>query len=290
MSAAKTAEGIKVIEMIAEMKELVSKVKRQGKTIGFVPTIGYLHEGHLTLMRKAAEKTDFVVASIFVNPLQFGVGEDFEDYPRDLERDIRLAESAGVSLMFTPGVNEMYPSGYGTTVEVGNLTDKLCGRSRPGHFRGVTTVVTKLFNIVEPDIAFFGQKDAQQAAVLKKMAADLNMNLEIEVVPIVRETDGLAMSSRNKYLAPEERKAALVLSKGLELARNLVGAGARNTVDLKREITNFIIREPRARIDYVEILSFPGLKETENMDGRVIIALAVFIGDTRLIDNMVLEV
>ena len=290
MSAAKTAEGIKVIEMIAEMKELVSKVKRQGKTIGFVPTMGYLHEGHLTLMRKAAEKTDFVVASIFVNPLQFGVGEDFEDYPRDLERDIRLAESAGVSLMFTPGVNEMYPGGYGTTVEGGNLTDKLCGRSRPGHFRGVTTVVTKLFNIVEPDIAFFGQKDAQQAAVLKKMAADLNMNLEIEVVPIVRETDGLAMSSRNKYLAPEERKAALVLSKGLELARNLVGAGARNTVDLKREITNFIIREPRARIDYVEILSFPGLKETENMDGRVIIALAVFIGDTRLIDNMVLEV
>ncbi len=290
MSAAKTAEGIKVIEMIAEMKEIVSKVKRQGKTIGFVPTMGYLHEGHLTLMRKAAEKTDFVVASIFVNPLQFGVGEDFEDYPRDLERDIRLAESAGVSLMFTPGVNEMYPGGYGTTVDVGNLTDKLCGRSRPGHFRGVTTVVTKLFNIVEPDIAFFGQKDAQQAVVLKKMAADLNMNLEIEVVPIVRETDGLAMSSRNKYLAPEERKAALVLSKGLELARNLVGAGARNTADLKREITNFIIREPRARIDYVEILSFPGLKETENMDGRVIIALAVFIGDTRLIDNMVLEV
>ena len=290
MSAAKTAEGIKVIEMIAEMKELVSKVKRQGKTIGFVPTMGFLHEGHLTLMRKAAEKTDFVVASIFVNPLQFGVGEDFEDYPRDLERDIRLAESAGVSLMFTPGVNEMYPGGYGTTVEVGNLTDKLCGRSRPGHFRGVTTVVTKLFNIVEPDIAFFGQKDAQQAAVLKKMAADLNMNLEIEVVPIVRETDGLAMSSRNNYLSPEERKAALVLSQGLELAQNLVEAGVRKTAELISEITDFINREPRARIDYVEILSFPGFAETENMDGRVIIALAVFIGGTRLIDNMVLEV
>jgi len=290
MSAAKTAEGIKVIEMIAEMREFITGVKKQGKTIGFVPTMGYLHEGHLTLMRKAAEKTDFVVASIFVNPLQFGIGEDFEEYPRDLERDIRLAESAGVSLMFTPGVTEMYPGGYGTAVEVGNLTDKLCGKSRPGHFRGVTTVVTKLFNIVEPDIAFFGQKDAQQAVVLKKMAADLNMNLEIEVVPIVRETDGLAMSSRNKYLSPEERKAALVLSQGLELAQNLVGAGARNTADLKSEITNFIIREPRARIDYVEILSFPGLKETENMDGQMIIALAVFIGDTRLIDNMVLEV
>ena len=290
MSAAKTAEGIKVIEMIAEMREFITGVKKQGKTIGFVPTMGYLHEGHLTLMRKAAEKTDFVVASIFVNPLQFGIGEDFEDYPRDLERDIRLAESAGVSLMFTPGVTEMYPGGYGTTVEVGNLTDKLCGRSRPGHFRGVTTVVTKLFNIVEPDIAFFGQKDAQQAVVLKKMAADLNMNLEIEVVPIVRETDGLAMSSRNKYLSPEERKAALVLSQGLELAQNLVAAGVRKTAELISEITDFINREPRARIDYVEILSFPGFAETENMDGRVIIALAVFIGGTRLIDNMVLEV
>ncbi|WP_231684711.1 pantoate--beta-alanine ligase [Phosphitispora fastidiosa] len=281
---------MKVIEMIAEMKEFVTKVKRQGKTIGFVPTMGFLHEGHLTLMRKAAEKTDFVVASIFVNPLQFGAGEDFEEYPRDLERDLRLAESAGVNLMFTPGVTEMYPSGYGTTVEVGSLTDKLCGRSRPGHFRGVTTVVTKLFNIVEPDIAFFGQKDAQQAAILNKMAADLNMNLEIKVVPIVRETDGLAMSSRNKYLSPEERKAALVLSQGLELARNFVAAGARNTADLISEITDFINREPRARIDYVEVLSFPGFSETENMHGQVIIALAVFIGGTRLIDNMVLEV
>ncbi len=290
MGVLQTAKGIRVITTIGEIKEVITKVKRQGKTIGFVPTMGYLHEGHLTLMRKAAAKTDFVVASIFVNPLQFGVGEDFEEYPRDLERDVRLAESAGVSLIFAPGVAEMYPDGYGTTVEVTRLTDRLCGRSRPGHFRGVTTVVTKLFNIIEPDIAFFGQKDAQQAVVLRKMAADLNMNLEIEIVPIVREPDGLAMSSRNKYLDPEERKAALVLSKALLLAKNLINSGARNTADLKREVTGFIGREPKARIDYVDILSFPGLEEIENVSGQVIIALAVFIGDTRLIDNVVLEV
>ncbi|WP_418792503.1 pantoate--beta-alanine ligase [Phosphitispora sp. TUW77] len=281
---------MKVINVIAELKEIVTSLKKQGKTIGFVPTMGYFHEGHLTLMRTAAEKTDYVVASIFVNPLQFGAGEDFEEYPRDLERDISLADSTGVKLVFTPGTAEMYPTGYATFVEVGQLTDKLCGGSRPGHFRGVATVVTKLFNIVNPDIAFFGQKDAQQALVLKKMAEDLNINVEIEIVPIVREPDGLAMSSRNKYLSSEERKSALVLSKALSLAQALIKSGARNTVELKREIINFISREPAARIDYVDILSFPGLKEIENINGQVIVALAVFIAGTRLIDNVILEV
>ncbi|MHB9094129.1 MAG: pantoate--beta-alanine ligase [Eubacteriales bacterium] len=280
---------MRVISTIKEMKSAVREVRGQGKSVGFVPTMGYLHNGHLTLMQEAKSKTDFVVVSIFVNPLQFGVGEDYEDYPRDLSRDSSLAESAGVDIIFAPTVREMYPKGYATFVEVEKLTGVLCGKSRPGHFKGVTTVVTKLFNIVEPDIALFGQKDAQQSIVLKKMVEDLNMNLKIEIVPIVREKDGLAMSSRNSYLNSEERRAALALSQSLEMARELIASGERNNLVLVDEIRKFISREPLARIDYVEILSVPDLEKTEFLQGSNLIALAVFIGNTRLIDNMVLE-
>lgn len=281
---------MRIISEINKMKQVIREQRGQGKTIGFVPTMGCLHDGHLTLMRTAKQKTDFVVASIFVNPLQFGVGEDFAEYPRDLSRDSAMAETAGVDVIFAPMVKEMYPKGYGAFVEVEGLTDRLCGKSRPGHFRGVTTVVTKLFNIVQPDIAFFGQKDAQQSLVLKKMVADLNMNLEIEVVPIVREQDGLAMSSRNSYLSPSERQAALVLSRSMNKAEDMIAAGERNISAIKQEIIGFISQEPLARIDYVEILSVPGLDEIEILHSQNIIALAVFIGRTRLIDNAIVEV
>ncbi|PKM42567.1 MAG: pantoate--beta-alanine ligase [Firmicutes bacterium HGW-Firmicutes-8] len=281
---------MQVIQSIDEIKAFVRSVRGQNKTIGFVPTMGYLHEGHQTLMRKAKKQTDFVVVSIFVNPLQFGVGEDYQEYPRDLRRDSSLAEAAGADVIFAPQVREMYPQGYSTFVDVEKLTDKLCGRSRPGHFKGVTTVVTKLFNIVQPDIAFFGQKDAQQAAVLQKMAIDLNMNLTIQIRPTVREKDGLAMSSRNSYLNPEERAAALCLYRSLEAAKNLVDAGERNTGALKQKIEGLIGQEPLARIDYVEVLSFPELAETEYLKGSSLAAAAVFIGRTRLIDNIIVEV
>ena len=278
-----------IINSILEMKALVKDIRQKGKTVGFVPTMGYLHEGHLTLMREAKKKTEFVVTSIFVNPLQFGVGEDYEEYPRDITRDSCMAREVGVDAVFAPTIREMYPNGYATFVEVEKLTDKLCGKSRPGHFRGVTTVVAKLFNIVQPDIAFFGQKDAQQAAVLQQMAADLNMNLAIEVVPTVREVDGLAMSSRNTYLSREERKAALVLSESLKAAGKLFASGERSPGVLKDEITGMINREPLARIDYVEVCTLPGLEETERLEGKNLIALAVFIGSIRLIDNLIVE-
>ncbi len=281
---------MQLIQSINEMKVLVGKTRYGGTTIGYVPTMGYLHEGHLTLMREAKKKTGLVVASIFVNPLQFGVGEDYEEYPRDLERDMALAAAAGVDAVFAPAVREMYPTGYSTFVEVENLTDKLCGKSRPGHFRGVTTVVMKLVNIVQPDIVFLGQKDAQQALVLQKMVEDLNMNLKIEIVPIVREPDGLAMSSRNSYLNPKERKAAIVLYNSLSTAKKLIDEGERDTEAIKEKMRLLINSEPLARIDYVEILTFPGLEETRQLAGKSLIALAVFVGGTRLIDNMVVEV
>ena len=281
---------MQIVDTIREMKELIRDVRLKGGTVGFVPTMGYLHKGHLTLMREARKKTDYVVASIFVNPLQFGAGEDYEDYPRDLSRDSQLAAEVGVDIIFAPQVREMYPKGYSSFVEVEGLTDKLCGKSRPGHFRGVTTVVTKLFNIVQPDISFFGQKDAQQALVLQKMAADLNMNLDIKVVPIVREKDGLAMSSRNAYLNPQERTAALVLSQSLQEAQTIVDDGERDPDKVLETVKEYINREPLAKIDYVEILAVPGLESISVIKGRVLIALAVFVGKTRLIDNIVVEV
>jgi len=280
---------MKIIKTIAEMKKFGAEVRAAGHTLGFVPTMGYLHEGHLTLMRESAKKCDVTIASIFVNPMQFGQGEDYEDYPRDLTRDAALAAEAGVAAIFAPGVAEMYPGWYNTFVEVTGVSEPLCGRSRPGHFRGVTTVVNKLFNIVQPHFAFFGQKDAQQVLVIKKMVDDLNMNVEIVVVPIVREADGLAMSSRNVYLSPDERRAALVLSRSLAEARRMVRQGERDPEVIKAAVSQMITDEPLARIDYVELLALPELAPPGRLQGCNLLAEAVFIGKTRLIDNLVLE-
>ncbi|KXG76467.1 pantoate--beta-alanine ligase [Thermotalea metallivorans] len=282
---------MKIIETIAKVREAVSEARRGGKKIGFVPTMGYLHEGHLSLIKRAKEENEFVVVSIFVNPTQFGTGEDYETYPRDLARDSQLAERAGADVIFHPSVQEMYPQGYKTYVEVeGGITSRLCGASRPGHFRGVATVVTKLFHIVKPDRAYFGQKDAQQVAVIQQMVKDLNMDLEIIPCPIVREMDGLAMSSRNTYLNEEERKAALVLSRSLFGAQEMIRKGERDVQKVKEWMIDFIKDEPKASIDYVEIVDAFTLEAIEEIQGDVLIALAVKIGRTRLIDNIRLEV
>ncbi|MFZ5626946.1 MAG: pantoate--beta-alanine ligase [Bacillota bacterium] len=281
---------MEIITSVREMQALARKWRQGGKSIGFVPTMGYLHEGHLTLMRKARTENEITVASIFVNPLQFGVGEDYEEYPRDLERDAPLAEAAGVDYLFVPTVREMYPRGYQTFVEVTEVTRGLCGASRPGHFRGVTTVVMKLFNIVKPDRAYFGWKDAQQVQVIRRMVEDLNLDVEIIPVPIVREADGLALSSRNVYLEPEERKAALVLSRSLKRAEELVAQGERQPEVIKAQVKQMIEAEPLAQIDYVELVALPDLTPLEQLQGQALLALAVRIGKTRLIDNTVLEV
>jgi len=265
--------------------------KRQGKSIGLVPTMGYLHAGHLALAAEARSRCDIVVVSIFVNPIQFGVGEDFEDYPRDLRRDSNLLEQAGVDALFAPSVREMYPVGYGSYVEVtGEITEKLCGRSRPGHFRGVTTVVSKLFNICLPDLAFFGQKDAQQAMVIEKMVKELNFPLQIIRVPIIREADGLAMSSRNVYLNPNQRSQALVLNQSLQKAREAIMAGERDTDRVRNLLQATIGTSPEANVDYAEIYDATTLADVKEIDGSVLIALAVRFGTTRLIDNLIVEV
>lgn len=279
-----------IIETIKALKNLVQDYKKQGKTIGFVPTMGFLHQGHLSLIETAKKENDLVIVSIFVNPTQFGVGEDFEAYPRDLDRDVKLSESAGADVIFCPSISEMYPEKYQTYVEVMEITNKLCGISRPTHFKGVTTVVNKLFNIVEPHKAYFGQKDAQQVAVIKKMVNDLNMNVEIIPCPIVREADGLAMSSRNTYLNPEQRAAALILSKALFTARDMINKGCIDAVEIKETMTSMISSEPLTAIDYIEILDALSLNEIKILKGSVLIALAVKIGRTRLIDNILLEV
>lgn len=279
-----------LFQRIEDIKDFVREAKKQNKTIGFVPTMGYLHRGHLSLIEKARQQCDVVIASIFVNPIQFGAGEDFEQYPRDLTRDLELAKSVGVDAVFAPEVKEMYPQGFATFIDLEKITEPLCGRSRPGHFRGVATVVTKLFNIVEADFAFFGQKDAQQVVIIRKMVADLNMNLQIVTAPIVREEDGLAMSSRNVYLNPDERKAALVLSRSLEKARETIERGERNPSSLQMLTTGMINKEPLAKIDYVEILGLPNLEPMDKLEGEFLIALAVRFGNTRLIDNLVMEV
>lgn len=279
-----------ILHTISETRAFVRQARARGQVIGLVPTMGYLHEGHLELMRRAKNQCDIVIASIFVNPTQFGPNEDFGRYPRDLERDAEMAGTVGVTAIFNPPVEEMYPQGYCTYVDVERITDKLCGLSRPGHFRGVATVVTKLFNIVQPDYAFFGQKDAQQALVIKRMTGDLNMNLEVVIVPIVREQDGLAMSSRNIYLEQDQRCAALVLSRGLERARQALQDGERNAAKIRQLVINMIQAEPLAGIDYVELYSYPDLEPLERIDGLTLLALAVKIGRTRLIDNAILEV
>ncbi|NQT79308.1 MAG: pantoate--beta-alanine ligase [Candidatus Aminicenantes bacterium] len=281
---------MKIVTKIIDVKKELKEVRSQGKTIGFVPTMGYLHEGHLSLVRESLQSTDVTVVSNFINPAQFGPKEDFKEYPRDLERDSELLEKEGVDYLFVPDKNEIYPEGYETYIEVHNLQDKLCGRSRPGHFRGVCTVVLKLFNIICPDISFFGQKDAQQAVILKRMVQDLDLDVRIEVLPIIREKDGLALSSRNAYLSREERKAALVLSKSLKEAQSMIEKGERDSVEIVSRMREVINSEPLVKIDYIEIVDMVKLNPIARMEKEALAALAAYIGKVRLIDNTILRV
>lgn len=276
---------MRLVERVKEMMELSKGWCREGKSVGFVPTMGYLHEGHLSLVKRAREENEIVVVSIFVNPTQFGPNEDYNRYPRDLNRDLKLLEPYNVDVVFHPSVDEMYPEGYKTYVEVLDITERLCGKSRPGHFRGVTTVCTKLFNIVKPTRAYFGKKDFQQLVVIKRMVKDLNMDIEIVPMPIVREPDGLAMSSRNTYLNEEERKAATCLYRALKKAQELFEKGERDPKRLKEEITRIIESERLAKIDYVEVVDPENFLPVDKLTEGTLVALAVKIGPARLIDN-----
>ena len=277
---------MKIIEGIADFKTLR---RRLARPMGFVATMGYLHEGHLSLVRRARMENLSLVVSIFINPKQFAPGEDFKQYPRDLKHDLALLKREQVDAVFAPSSKEMYPPGFDTRVEVGRLTRRLEGKGRPKHFRGVTTVVAKLFNIVQPDVAYFGQKDAQQAIVIKKMAADLNMNLKIVILPTVRQPDGLALSSRNSYLGPGERRAATVLYEALTKAEDLWSRGERDAERLRQEMTALIQKEPLAEIDYVSVADAGTLDELATIKSPALVSLAVKIGSTRLIDNVVLK-
>lgn len=278
-----------ILETIPELRKHLANWRKAQKSVGLVPTMGFLHEGHLSLIRRAKTGNDIVVVSVFVNPTQFGPNEDFESYPRNIIRDTEMAMGAGADVIFYPTVSEMYPNGSSTFVEVaGNITRVLCGASRPSHFRGVTTVVNMLFNIVKPDRAYFGQKDAQQATVLMKMVKDLHMDIELIICSIVREADGLAMSSRNTYLSAEEREQAVVLSKALEKGKEAFSKGERNVDSLIEIITNKINEMPLAAIDYVSIYDYPSLETIEIIDNNALAAVAVKFGKTRLIDNNLL--
>jgi len=274
-----------VIHDTATMQQRCLALRQSGQRISFVPTMGFLHEGHLSLLREGRKNGDVLVLSIFVNPTQFGANEDLDSYPRDLERDLQLAASAGTDLVYAPLPKDVYPDGYATYVNVEGLTELLCGASRPGHFRGVTTVVSKLFNIVQPDIAFFGEKDFQQLAVIRRMTLDLNMPVKVVGLPIVREADGLAMSSRNVYLTDSQRRQALVLSQSLAKARQLVADGERDSVAVLAELQRMIAAQPEARIDYLKICHQLSLQEQAQIDADSVLLLAVFVGATRLIDN-----
>jgi pantoate--beta-alanine ligase len=277
---------MQVVGPIFELRALRQKLSG---TVGFVPTMGFLHEGHLALVKRARIENSAVIVSIYVNPAQFGPREDFGSYPRDLNRDLELLGGEGVDIVFVPSDDEMYPPEFSSWVDVDNVTEQLEGASRPGHFRGVTTIVAKLFNVVQPSRAYFGQKDAQQVVVIKRMVADLNMGIEIVVVPTVRESDGLAMSSRNIYLSPGERQAATILFKTLTLARQLSQGGEEDAEKIRRQMTSLIQKEPLAQIDYVSIADSETLEELSSIDRPVLASLAVRIGKTRLIDNMPLE-
>ena len=271
------------------MRTFSNRLRRQDKIIGLVPTMGYLHEGHLSLIRRSVKENDVTVASIFVNPMQFGPKEDFEKYPRAIKRDELMLKEAGTDILFYPGAGEMCPEPYYTYVNVEYLTDVLCGKSRPGHFRGVATVVAKLFNIVKPDTAYFGQKDAQQAVVIQKMVRDLNIDVKINVMPIAREPDGLAMSSRNIYLSGQERKDAVVLYNALALAKKMIKNGARAPHEIISAMRSLITKKNSAKIEYIKIVDPQTLRPVKDIRGAVLIALAVYIGKTRLIDNMKLS-
>ncbi|MDD8026333.1 MAG: pantoate--beta-alanine ligase [Acidobacteriota bacterium] len=280
---------MRTIISAAEMKAAGQAERAAGRSVGLVPTMGALHDGHLSLVRACRERADVVVVSLFVNPIQFGPNEDFTRYPRDLERDAGLLREAGAHILFAPEAAEMYPAGFRTRVEIEGLQDKLCGASRPGHFRGVCTVVLKLFHLVEPAVAVFGQKDAQQAIILKRMTRDLDLGLVIDVRPIVRETDGLAMSSRNAYLSPKERAAALVLSRALGEVRAAVRQGTLDAAVLKARMASILAAEPLARVDYAAIVDPEGLDPVAEVRAGDLVALAVHIGRTRLIDNWVVD-
>jgi pantoate--beta-alanine ligase len=279
---------MKICKTIEEMRSASRDTRREGKRFGLVPTMGALHEGHLSLVRDAKAKSDVVAVSIFVNPLQFGPTEDLAKYPRSFERDGELLEREAVDIVFAPQPEEMYPKGAVTYVTVEGLSEKLCGRSRPGHFRGVATVVAKLFHIVEPDLAFFGQKDAAQATIIRRMVRDLNLPVEIVVCPIVRESDGLAMSSRNAYLSPQERKTALVANRSLTETKNRFDQGERNAIALIAVGKQIVAQEPAARLDYFEIVDPVTLDPMQKLTSPALVAVAVFIGNTRLIDNILL--
>ncbi len=279
---------MQIVKTIKEVRKIVADWKKQGLTIGFVPTMGYLHEGHQSLIKRSTEN-DRTVVSIFVNPIQFGPNEDFASYPRDLERDTKKCEEAGADLIFAPSDTEMYADDFSTYVDMTGPTDELCGLKRPGHFKGVCTVVSKLFNIVTPDRAYFGQKDAQQLAVIKRMVRDLSIGVEIVGCPIIREEDGLAKSSRNTYLSEDERKAAVVISKALETGRKMIEDGEKSAETLVSKITELIQSEPLAKIDYIKAVDADSIEPVSDLSGNVLVAAAVYIGKTRLIDNFISE-
>ena len=280
---------MKIVGTVKEVREQVKEWKKQGLSVGFVPTMGYLHEGHKSLMDAARKGNDKVVVSIFVNPMQFGPTEDLESYPRDLEKDSKFCESLGAELIFHPEPEEMYHEDFSTYVDMSVLTEELCGLSRPVHFRGVCTVVNKLFNIVQPDRAYFGQKDAQQLAIIMRMVTDLNMDIEIVGCPIIREADGLAKSSRNIYLKPEERQAAVVLSKSVKLGQKMIEDGERDAKKIVAAMKDLIGSEPLADIDYVEMVDMDTMKSIDIVEGHVLCAMAVRFGKARLIDNFILD-
>ncbi len=280
---------IQVVHTIKEVRKAVKDWKNEGLTIGLVPTMGYLHEGHKSLVDRAVKDNDRVVVSVFVNPMQFGPTEDLDKYPRDLEADTRLCEDAGANMVFNPMPEEMYDEGFCSFVDMTGPTAELCGKSRPIHFRGVCTVVNKLFNIVTPDRAYFGQKDAQQLSVIKRMVADLNIPIEIVPCPIVREADGLAKSSRNTYLNADERKAALILSRTIRMGQECVEKGERNTKTVLEKMKAMISTEPLARIDYVEAVDFNTIQKVDTVKNDTLFAIAVYIGKTRLIDNFIVN-
>lgn len=279
---------MKIVKTIKEVREIVSEWKKQGLSVGLVPTMGYLHEGHQSLIRRSNEN-DRTVVSVFVNPIQFGPNEDFAAYPRNLERDTKKCEEAGADLIFAPEASEMYAKDFSSFVDMTGPTDELCGLRRPGHFRGVCTVVSKLFNIVTPDRAYFGQKDAQQLAVIRRMVRDLSFGIEIIGCPIVREEDGLAKSSRNTYLSAEERKAAVIISKSLKAGQEIIEKGETDTAKIIESITALIESEPLAKIDYIKAVDADSIEPVDTVSGRVLFAAAVYIGKTRLIDNFIAE-
>lgn len=280
---------MKLIKSISSVRKRIKLAKQQGKKIALVPTMGYIHKGHLSLIKKAAKECSFVAVSIFVNPSQFAPNEDYKKYPRDIKRDMRLLKKEGVDLVFTPFVSSMYPENYKTYVTVEDLSNLLCGISRPAHFKGVATVVLKLSNILRPDIAYFGQKDAQQAIIIKKMAKDLNMDIKIKTLPIAREKNGLALSSRNLYLNRKERENAVVIYKSLRKAKELIKSGAQSAGTVISSMRKIIKSANTAKIDYISIVDTENLKPLKRLKGEILIALAVYFGRTRLIDNIIIR-